>query len=140
MQENTMLFQYCICFATRIKLQVHNRFLNWLLGPADHMCNAVMFSLSSCLQSCSRNTITTAKVQPTLCQRAAIKTDFLFVPVSWLNLVLPESGIIFSKVNLQNSCAAICFYLFLQRYVEITLLLLNRKCCRNDGTINVMAS
>ena len=32
--------------------------LNWLLEPSNHMHNAVMFSLSSCLKRCSRNTIT----------------------------------------------------------------------------------
>ena len=67
------------------------RFLNWLLGLSDHICNAVMFSLSSSFMMCSRNTITqslellqssdtaTAEVQPTFCQRAAAKTVILFL-------------------------------------------------------------
>ena len=78
-------------FCNQDKIAAMHRFLNWLLVPSDHMCNAVMFSLSSCLMRCLKNTITqslewlqscettTAMVQPILCQRIAVKTVILFL-------------------------------------------------------------
>ena len=42
-------------FCNQDKVAAMYRFLNWLLGPLDHMCNAVMLSLTSCLMRCSRN-------------------------------------------------------------------------------------
>ena len=84
-------------FYNQDKVGAMHRSLNWLLEPSNHMHNAVMFSLSSCLKRCSRNTITqslewlqssdttTAEVQSTLCQRAAVKTViwFLYELADW---------------------------------------------------------
>ena len=84
-------------FYNQDKVGAMYRSLNWLLGPSNHMRNAVMFSLSSCLKRCSRNTITqslewlqssdttTAEIQSTLCQRAAVKTViwFLYELADW---------------------------------------------------------
>ena len=78
-------------FCNQDKVAAMYWFLNWLLGPLDHMCNPVMFSLSSCLMICPRNTTTqslewlwsfdatTAKVQPTLCQKAKVKAVIWFL-------------------------------------------------------------
>ena len=63
----------------------------------------------------------------TLPNGSSKNSDLVFVPASWLNLVLPKGGINFSKDNLQNSCTVICFYLLLQLHEGITLLLVNKK-------------
>ena len=114
-------------FCNQDKVASVYRFLNWSLGPSDHICNVGKFSLSSCLMMCSGNTVihslewlrlsntTIAEDQPILCQMAAVK-----IVIWFLCIVFPKSGINLSKINLQKSCAFICFCLFLQ-------LLLNKK-------------
>ena len=63
----------------------------------------------------------------TLPKGSSKSSDLVFVPASWLNLVLPKGGKNFSKDNLQNSCTVICFYLFIELHEGITLLLVNKQ-------------